>query len=79
MAAKKAKGGLLEGHVVTDWFRLDTRKRVFYYEVGGIPEQVAQRGDGCPIPGNIQVRAGWGSEQCDLTERIPADSRGWTR
>lgn len=59
-----------------EWFRLDFRKRVFYFEGGGIPEQAAQRGEGCPIPGNIQVRAGWGSQQCDLTESAPADSRG---
>ncbi|KAK4826177.1 hypothetical protein QYF61_006039 [Mycteria americana] len=35
-------------------FRLDTRKTFFYNDGGGTLAQVAQRGSGCPIPGNIQ-------------------------
>ena len=29
-------------------------------------EQVAQRGGGCPIPGDTESQAGWGAEQLDL-------------
>jgi len=39
-------------------------------------EQVVQ-GDGrCPIPGSVQGQAGWGSEQPDLVEGVPAHRRG---
>jgi len=38
--------------------------------------QVAQRGGICPIPANIQGHAGWGSEQPDLVEDVPAYCRG---
>jgi len=37
-----------------------------YDEGGKTVAQVAQRGGGCPTPGNIQSQAGWGSEQPDL-------------
>jgi len=30
----------------------------------------------CPIPGNIQGQVGWGSEQPDLVEDVPAYSKG---
>jgi len=39
-------------------------------------EQIAQRGSGGPIPGNVQGQAGWGSEQPDLVEDVPAHCRG---
>lgn len=42
-----------------DWFRLDIRKKSFTMRNRNL-EQVAQRGDRCFIPGNLQV--GWGSE-----------------
>ena len=29
-------------------------------------EQVAQKDGGCPVPGDTQGQAGWGSEQPDL-------------
>ncbi|KAK4817728.1 hypothetical protein QYF61_026528 [Mycteria americana] len=35
-------------------FRLDLRKKFFYNEGGEPSEQVAQRGSGGPVPGNIQ-------------------------
>lgn len=37
--------------------------------------QVAQRGGRCPIPGNIQGQAGWGSEQSGLVQDAPAHCR----
>ena len=37
---------------------------------------VAQRGGRCPILGNIQGQAGWGSEQPDLVVDVPASGRG---
>jgi len=43
-------------------FRLDTRKKFFYYEGSETLEQDAQRGGRCPIPGNIQGQLGQGSE-----------------
>ena len=44
-------------------FRLDTRKKYFfYYKCGEALAQIAQRGCGYPIPGDIQGEAGPGSE-----------------
>jgi len=37
--------------------------------------RAAQRGGGCPIPGDIQVQAGWGSEQPDLAIDVPVHCR----
>jgi len=37
--------------------------------------QVAQRGGGCPLPGNIQGQVGQGSEQPGLVEDGPAHCR----
>jgi len=39
-------------------------------------EEVAQRGGRCPIARNIQGQVGWGSEQPDLVEDVPAHCRG---
>ena len=36
--------------------------KVFYDKQTEELEQVMQRGDGCPFPGDIQCQAGWGSE-----------------
>jgi len=33
-------------------------------------------GGRCPIPGNIQGQVGWGSEQPDPAEDVPAHCRG---
>jgi len=57
-------------------FRVDTRKTIFYNGGGETLDQVAHRGGGCPIPGNIQGQAEWGSEQPDLVEGVPAHCRG---
>ncbi|KAJ7425192.1 homeobox-containing protein 1 [Willisornis vidua] len=37
--------------------------------------RVAQKGGGCPILGNIQAQVGWGSEQPDVAEDVPAHGR----
>ncbi|PKU34471.1 pol- hypothetical protein [Limosa lapponica baueri] len=57
-------------------FRLDIRKKFVYDEGGETLAQVNQRGGRCPIPGNIQGQVGWGSEQPDLVEDVPAHCRG---
>ena len=41
---------------------MDIRKKVFYSEGGEALEQAAQRGGGCPVPGDTQGEAGPGSE-----------------
>ncbi|TRZ19227.1 hypothetical protein HGM15179_007900 [Zosterops borbonicus] len=43
-------------------FGLDIWKK-FHYCEGEALEQSAQRICGCPIPENVQVQVGWGSEQ----------------
>jgi len=58
-------------------FRLDIRKKFFYYEGGETLEQVAQRGRRCHILGSIQRQVGRGSEQPDLVEAIPAHCRAF--
>jgi len=55
-----------------DRFKLDIRKKFFTLGV----EQVAQSSGGCPIPGTIQGRVGWGSEQPDLVVDAPAHCKG---
>lgn len=65
----------------------DSRFRIFHNLCGKTLEEIAQRGGGCSIPGNIQ---GWmgGSEKPDQAEYIlPGESdqmtckgeRVWTR
>ena len=39
-------------------------------------EQVAQRGGGCPILGDIQGWAGWSSEQPDVAIGVPVHCKG---
>ena len=50
---------------------------LLHHKMGRSPSigQVAQRGDRCPIPGNIQSQVGQGSEQPDLVEDVPAHGR----
>ena len=43
---------------------------------GEILAQIAQRGSGGPIPGNIQGQVGWGYEQPGLVADVPAHCRG---
>jgi len=57
-------------------FRLDRRRKFFTVSCGETLEQLAQRGGQCPIPGNIPGQAGWGSEQPDPVEDVPAHCRG---
>jgi len=39
---------------------------ISHSESGEALEQVAQRGDGCPVPGDLQCKVGSGSGQHDL-------------
>jgi len=57
-------------------FRLAIRKKFFYHEGGETLAQVAQRGSGGPIPGNIQGQVGWSCEQPGLVADAPAHCRG---
>lgn len=47
-------------------------KKFFYNEGGKTPNQVAQRGGACPIPGNTQGQVRLGSEQPNLVENVAA-------
>lgn len=38
------------------------------------PLKAAQRTCGCPSPGSVQCQIGWGSEQSDLEEGVPAQA-----
>jgi len=38
------------------------KENVFYSKGGETLGQVAQKGGGCPVPGDIQGQTGWGSE-----------------
>jgi len=40
-------------------------------------QYAAQRGGGCPIPGDIQGQAGWSSEQPDVAVDVPVHCRGF--
>lgn len=51
---------------------MDIRKGFFCNEGDKTLEQVAQRGGGCPVPGNSQGQVGQDSEQPDLGENFPA-------
>ncbi|KAK4830544.1 hypothetical protein QYF61_011682 [Mycteria americana] len=52
------------------------KEEIFYDEGGEALEQVSQRGCRCLIPGSIEGHVGWGSEQPDLVEDVPAHCRG---
>jgi len=52
------------------------KEEIFYNEGGETLEQVAYRGSGGPIPGNMQDQVGQGSEQPDLVEDAPTQCRG---
>ena len=51
------------------------KEEVFYSKGGEALEQVAQRGGGCPIPGDVQGQAGWGSERPDWAVDVPVHHR----
>jgi len=61
-------------------FRLDAgtgyKEEIFCCEGGETLKEVAWRGSGGPIPGNIQGQLGRGSEQPDLDKNVPAHCRG---
>ena len=52
------------------------KEEVLHCEGGEALAQGAQRGCGCPIPGSVQGRVGWGFEQPGLVEGVPAHGRG---
>jgi len=47
-------------------FRLDVQREVLYYESGEVLERAAQRGCGCPVPGDVQGQFEWGAGQPGL-------------
>lgn len=56
-------------------FRLDRMKKFFDNNGGEALAQVAHRGGGCSIPGDIQDQTGPGSGQLDLALDVPAHCR----
>ena len=50
--------------------------QIFYDEGGETLKSVARRDGRCPIPGDIQGQDGWGSEQPNPVEDVPARGRG---
>ena len=48
----------------------------FYTKGGEALAQVAQRGGGCPVPGDAQGQAGRGSEHLDPAVGVPVHCRG---
>ena len=51
-------------------------ENVFYGKCSEALEPIAQRGGGCPTPGDTQGQAGWGSEQPHLAVGVPVHCRG---
>ena len=51
------------------------KEEILYREGGETLEQIACRGSGSPIPGNIQGQAGRHSEQPGLAGGVPAHCR----
>ena len=55
-------------------------EQVCYNKSGEALEQVVQRGGGCPIPGDTEGQAGWGSKQPGRAVGVPIHCRGgWAR
>lgn len=52
---------------------MDVRE-VFHREGGGVLEQAARRGCGCPIPRCVQGRVAWGSGRPGLVHGLVVDS-----
>ena len=48
---------------------------MFYSEGGEALEEAAQRGGGCPVPGDFQGQAGSSPGQPDVAVHIPARCR----
>jgi len=55
---------------------IGSKKKVFSSNGSEALAQVAQRGDGCPMPGDTQGQAGWGSGHPDGAVGIPIHCRG---
>jgi len=51
------------------------KKKLFYNMGSEALAQVAQRGGGCPIPGDTQAQAGRGSEHPDVSVGAPVHCR----
>jgi len=51
------------------------REEIFYSKGSEALAQVAQRGVGCPIPGDTQGQAGQGSEHLNLSVGVPVHCR----
>ena len=52
------------------------KENVFYSKGGETLGQVAQKGGGCPVPGDIQGQTGASSEHPDLVVDVPVHHRG---
>lgn len=62
--------------ILFEFKRFKHVKEESYYSAGGEAlAEVAQRGGGCSIPGNIQGQSGWGSERPGLVEDVPGHGR----
>jgi len=52
------------------------KEEILCCEGGEALEHVAQRNCEYPFPGSVQGQVGWGFEQSDLMEGVPAHGRG---
>jgi len=57
-------------------YRLDMRKKYFVIMVAKPWDKLPQKGDECPVLGDVQGQAGRGSEQTDLAVDVPVHCRG---
>jgi len=48
---------------------------IWKFQANEVLAQVAQRGSGCPVPGDIQGQAGWDSEHPDRAVGVPVHCR----
>ena len=63
------------GEILLEDIQTVYKEEVFYNKSGQALAQVAQRSGGCPVPGDTQGQAVWGSEQPDLAVGVPAHCR----
>jgi len=52
------------------------KAEIFFNEGGETLKWVAQKGGQWPLPGSVQGQVGWGSEQHNPVEDVPAYCRG---
>jgi len=57
-------------------FRLAVKKKFFTVRVVRPWHRLHRKSCGCLIPGSVQGQVGWGFEQPDLVESVPAHGRG---